>query len=145
MSIDTAESPVIRDDSYAIQTEGLTRVFGRLIAVDGIDLKIKRGELFAMLGPNGAGKTTTIKMLCCLLKPTGGTATIMGYDINREQYEIKKIIGVSPQETTISEHLNAREHLKLIGQVHGIDPDELKTRSELLLETMGLADRAKEQ
>ncbi|MFC1946811.1 ABC transporter ATP-binding protein [Chloroflexota bacterium] len=143
--MDTGVILEIRDDRYAIQVQGLTRVFGSLIAVDGIDLNIKKGELFAMLGPNGAGKTTTIKMLCCLLKPTAGSATVMGYDINREQYEIKKIIGVSPQETTISEHLNAREHLQLIGQVHGVESSELKTRSDLLLETMGLTERAKDQ
>ncbi|UCD08153.1 MAG: ATP-binding cassette domain-containing protein [Dehalococcoidales bacterium] len=143
--MDTDTVPEIRDDRYAIHVQGLTRVFGSLIAVDNIDLDIKKGELFAMLGPNGAGKTTTIKMLCCLLKPTGGSATIMGHDINRGQYEIKKIIGVSPQETTISEHLNAREHLQLIGKVHGIESSELKNRSDLLLETMGLTERAKDQ
>jgi len=143
--MDTDVVPEIRDDRYAIQVKGLTRVFGSLVAVDGIDLDIKKGELFAMLGPNGAGKTTTIKMLCCLLKPTGGSATVMGFDINREQYQIKKIIGVSPQETTISERLNAREHLRLIGKIHGIKPDELKARSELLLDTMGLTERAKDQ
>jgi ABC-2 type transport system ATP-binding protein len=145
MSIDSAEPSELIDDRFAVQTSQLTRVFGRLIAVDGLDLNIKRGELFALLGPNGAGKTTTIKMLCCLLKPTRGTATVMGYDINKQAHKIKEIIGVSPQETIVSEHLNAREHLRLIGKVHGIDSAELKTRSELLLETMGLADRAKEQ
>ena len=143
MSTDVA--PEIRDDRYAIQVQGLTRVFGNLVAVDGIDLNIKKGELFALLGTNGAGKTTTIKMLCCLLKPTDGSASIMGYDINHEQYKIKEIIGVSPQETTISEHLNAWEHLQLIGKIHGVSAAEIRERSELLLETMGLIDRAKDQ
>src|SRR3989337_2547808 len=92
------------DETFAIQTHQLTRLFGSLVAVDGIDLNIKKGELFALLGPNGAGKTTTISMLCCLLKPTGGTATIMGYDINKQPYNIKEIIGVPPQETTLSQH-----------------------------------------
>jgi len=143
--MDTDAVPEIRDDRYAIQVKGLTRVFGNLIAVDGIDLNIKKGELFALLGTNGAGKTTTIKMLCCLLKPTDGSASVMGYDINREQYKIKEIIGVSPQETTISEHLNAWEHLQLIGKIHGVSSTEIRKRSELLLETMGLIDRAKDQ
>jgi ABC-2 type transport system ATP-binding protein len=143
--MDTGAVPEIRDDRYAIQVQGLTRLFGSLIAVDGIDLNIKKGELFALLGTNGAGKTTTIKMLCCLLKPTSGTASVMGYDINREQYKIKEIIGVSPQETTISEHLNAWEHLQLIGKIHGVSSAEIRERSELLLETMGLIDRAKDQ
>lgn len=143
--MDIDEVPEIRDDRYAIQVQGLTRLFGSLIAVDGIDLNIKKGELFALLGTNGAGKTTTIKMLCCLLKPTSGSASVMGYDINHEQYKIKEIIGVSPQETTISEHLNAWEHLQLIGKIHGVSSAEIKKRSELLLETMGLIDRAKDQ
>ena len=141
----TEMAPEIRDDRYAIQIQGLTRTFGSLIAVDGIDLNIKKGELFALLGTNGAGKTTTIKMLCCLLKPTRGSASVMGYDINREQYKIKEIIGVSPQETTISERLNAWEHLHLIGKIHGVSPTEIRAKSKLLLETMGLTDRAKDQ
>ena len=133
------------DDEFAIQTFDLTRIFGTLVAVDGIDLNIKKGELFALLGPNGAGKTTTINMLCCLLKPTGGTATILGYDINKEPYKVKEIIGVSPQETVISERLNPRENINLIGRIHGINAGELKIRSQQLLETMGLSDRAKDQ
>ncbi|MFC1900000.1 ABC transporter ATP-binding protein [Chloroflexota bacterium] len=132
-------------ETDAIKLENLTRIFGNLVAVDGIDLTIKKGELFALLGPNGAGKTTTIKMLCCLLKPTGGAATVGGFDINRQPYNIKEIIGVSPQETTLSERLNAREHLNLMGRVHGVEPAELRARSDLLLETMGLSERAKDQ
>ncbi|MBN2240260.1 MAG: ATP-binding cassette domain-containing protein [Dehalococcoidales bacterium] len=141
----TTENPETTDDRYAIRINGLRRTFGHLTAVNGINLNIRRGELFALLGPNGAGKTTTIKMLCCLLKPTGGTAMIMGYDINNDQYKIKQVIGVSPQESTLSEHLNAREHLRLIGRIHGIDDEEINVRTDLLLETMGLEERAKEQ
>lgn len=134
-----------RDETYAIQTYQLTRTFDNLVAVDGIELNIKKGELFALLGPNGAGKTTTINMLCCLLKPTGGTATIMGYDINKQPFKIKEIIGVSPQETSISEHLNTQENLDLIGRFHNIDARELKSRSQELTVSMGLAERAKDQ
>ena len=144
-TMDTDVVPDSRDTRYAIHVEKLTRLFDSLIAVDGIDLNINKGELFALLGTNGAGKTTTIKMLCCLLKPTSGSASVMGYDINREQYQIKEIIGVSPQETTISEHLNAWEHLELIGKIHGVSSAEIRNRSELLLDTMGLIDRAKDQ
>jgi len=133
------------DDDFAIQTFNLTRVFGDLVAVDDIELNIKKGELFALLGPNGAGKTTTINMLCCLLKPTSGTATISGYDINKEPYRVKKIIGVSPQETVISEHLNSLENINLIGRIHGINAGELRSRSQRLVEIMGLSDRAKDQ
>ena len=135
---------MVKDD-LAIETFSLTKIFSGLVAVDAIELGIKRGELFALLGPNGAGKTTTINMLCCLLKPTDGTATIMGYDINQHPFNVKEIIGVSPQETIISEHLNCWENLALIGRIHGINARELRVRSQQLLETMGLADRAKDQ
>ncbi len=132
-------------DEFAIQTFNLTKIFNGLVAVDGIELNIKRGELFALLGPNGAGKTTIIKMLCCLLKPTGGTAKIMGYDILKQPFKIKQTIGVSPQETVVSEHLNPRENIELIGKIHGVSTRELRTRSQQLLETMGLSERAKDQ
>jgi len=140
----STESARVKND-FAIQTFNLTKVFNSLVAVDSLSLDIKRGELFALLGPNGAGKTTTIKMLCCLLKPSGGTANIMGYDVNQEPYKIKEIIGVSPQETVVSERLNSEENLNLIGRIHGVSPEKLKPRSQLLLETMGLTQRAKDQ
>jgi ABC-2 type transport system ATP-binding protein len=102
MVSESLEPDRAQEDTFAIQTFSLTRTFGSLVAVDGIDLNIKKGELFALLGPNGAGKTTTINMLCCLLKPSDGTAKVMGYDINQEPYKVKGVLGVSPQETTIS-------------------------------------------
>ena len=130
---------------FAIQTFSLSRKFGDLVAVDGIDLSIKEGELFSLLGPNGAGKTTAIKMLCCLLRPSSGTATVMGRDIHEDPMAVKQIIDVSPQETAIAEHLNAWENLSLIGGIRGLAKKEVKKRSEELLEMVGLAKRAKEQ
>jgi ABC-2 type transport system ATP-binding protein len=130
---------------FAIQTFSLSRKFGDLVAVDGIDLSIKEGELFSLLGPNGAGKTTAIKMLCCLLKPSSGTAMVMGRDIHEDPMAVKQIIDVSPQETAIAEHLNAWENLRLIGGIRGLAKEEVKKRSEELLEMVGLAKRAKEQ
>jgi len=109
-----------KGNSFAIQTFGLSRKFGDLVAVNSIDLCIKEGELFSLLGPNGAGKTTAIKMLCCLLRPSSGTATIMGHDIQKDAIAVKKVIDISPQETAIAEHLNARENLSLIGGIHGL-------------------------
>lgn len=129
----------------AVQTFKLTKEFDGLVAVNGIDLEIKKGELFSLLGPNGAGKTTTIKMLCCLLKPTRGTASILGYDIAKDPFKVKKLIGVSPQETVLSERLNCWENLALIGKVHGMSSKEVKGRSKELLETMGLTERSKDQ
>jgi len=135
----------LNNSPLAIQTCGLTKHFDSLVAVDGIDLSIKKGELFSLLGPNGAGKTTTITMLCCLLKPTAGTASVMGHDISEEPFKVKELIGVAPQETTISERLNSWENLNLIGRVHGIGSKELRKRSEELLETVGLVERAKDR
>ncbi len=144
----TAEDPVSEnkdDKNFAIQTQKLTKLFGSLVAVDGIDLEIKKGELFAFLGPNGAGKTTTINMLCCLLKATSGSASIMGYDIGRKTYRVKQSIGVSPQDTTLSEHLNSMENLMLVGGLHNIEARKLKGWSKIMLEKMGLAERARDQ
>jgi ABC-2 type transport system ATP-binding protein len=134
-----------KGNRFAIQTFSLSRKFGDLVAVDGVDLSIKEGELFSLLGPNGAGKTTAIKMLCCLLRPSSGTATIMGRDIHEDPMAVKQIIDVSPQETAIAEHLNAWENLRLIGGIRGLTKEEVKKRSEELLEMVGLAKRAKEQ
>jgi len=135
----------ISNNRFAIQTLSLSRKFGDLVAVDNIDLSIKKGELFSLLGPNGAGKTTAIKMLCCLLKPSSGTATVMGHDINEDPMAVKQIIDISPQETAIAEHLNAWENLSLIGGIRGLAKTEVRKRSENLLEMVGLTKRAKEQ
>ena len=92
----------------------------RFEAVAGVDLYVEHGELFSLLGPNGAGKTTTIKMLCCLLKPTSGTATIMGHDIQKDPLAVKRVIDISPQETAVAERLNAWENLSLMAGLHGL-------------------------
>ena len=129
----------------AVQTHKLTKEFDGLVAVNGVDLEIKKGELFSLLGPNGAGKTTTIRMLCCLLKPTSGTASILGFDVVKAPFTVKKYIGVSPQDTILSERLNCWENLALIGKVHGLSSDEVTRHSNELLKTMGLMERAKDQ
>jgi len=133
------------ENGFAIQTFGLTKKFGNLTAVDGINLSIKNGELFALLGPNGAGKTTAIKMLCCLLKPTDGSAAVMGHDVQSESQAVKEVIGISPQETAIAGHLNAWENLALICGIYGLSGEETKKRSEELLKLMGLTKRAGDQ
>ncbi len=138
-------SPADNGNSFAIQTTSISRTFGELIAVDSIDLSVEHGELFSLLGPNGAGKTTTIKMLCCLLKPTGGTATIMGHDIQKDPLAVKSVIDVSPQETAIAERLNAWENLTLMAGLHGLDKQAARERSGELLEMMALDGRAKEK
>jgi len=129
----------------AIQTFDLTKYYNKLAAVNSVNLNIGQRELFSLLGPNGAGKTTTINMLCCLLKPTRGTAQIMGYDINHEAFEVKKLIGVSPQETAISERLNCLENLALVGSIHSLSTEQIRKRSRELVELMGLTGREKDR
>ena len=128
-------------DKIAIKTENLTKNFGGRIAVNNLKIEIKRGEIFSLLGKNGAGKTTTIKMLSCLLQPTSGNARVMNLNIKEDPLEIKKIIGVSPQETAIAGHLNSIENLLLMGGVFGLKNDESKKRAKNLMELMELDDR----
>lgn len=128
-------------DQIAIQTDQLTRHFGERVAVHQLDLKIRKGEIFALLGTNGAGKTTTIKMLCCLLSQTSGEAFLNGFQLSKEQQEIKKIIGVSPQESAIAEHLTSKENLLLMGGVFGLSSEENKERALNLMHLLEIEDR----
>ncbi|MCX6328404.1 MAG: ATP-binding cassette domain-containing protein [Bacteroidia bacterium] len=131
----------MENTSIAIKTNDLTKRFGKRNAVDAINIEINHGEIFSLLGKNGAGKTTTIKMLCCLLRPSSGSAEIMGYDIRKSPLEIKRIIGVSPQETAIAGHLNTKENLLLIGGVFGLKRGLSIERAKNLMELMELEDR----
>ena len=125
---------------HAIKTIGLTKKYGRITAVDGLDLEIKRGELFALLGVNGAGKSTAIKMLSCLTRPTSGDAFIEGHSILTDEQEIKRIIAVSPQETAVAPNLTVRENLDLILGVHGFDTERRRSKIDELTEQFGLSD-----
>lgn len=127
----------------AIKIEDLTKKYEDTVAVDNLCLEIKQGELFGLLGPNGAGKTTTINIICGLIKPTSGTAKILGVDIQKEPQKVKEQIGVCIQETAIYPYLNAKENLELFGQLYGMNKKTIKERSILLLSKMGLADDAK--
>lgn len=108
----------------AIKTLGLTKRYKTLAAVDGLDLEIARGELFSLLGVNGAGKTTTIKMLTGLTKPTDGEAFVGGYSVRGQGKEIKRLIGVSPQETAVAPNLSVRENLELICGIRGFSKEK---------------------
>ena len=132
-------------NTAAIQISGLTKKFGSLVAVNDLNLEITQGELFALLGPNGAGKTTTINMLCCLLKPTSGTARVLGNDVAKKPYRVKKVMGVCPQETVLSERLNAWENLELMGKLHGMSFGQQKRAAASLLERLGLLERARDR
>jgi ABC-2 type transport system ATP-binding protein len=143
--VTAADGDPVGSISSAIVARGLGRRFGDVVAVDGIDLDIDRGELYALLGPNGAGKTTTIRMLCCLVRPTTGDATIVGRDVAAEPLAVKQVIAVSPQETAIAGHLNARENLELMARLHGMGAPEARARTDELLTVFGLLDRAGER
>ena len=116
----------------AIQTNGLVKRYGKITAVDGLDLEIGGGELFSLLGVNGAGKTTTIKMLTCLTKPTAGDAMVGGFSITKEPEKVKPLIGVSPQETAVAPNLSVKENLELICGIHGFSREKTKEKIEEL-------------
>lgn len=117
----------------AIEIKGLTKKYKEKVAVDSLDLKINKGELFALLGTNGAGKTTTIKMLSTLILPTSGDVTVEEYDIKKETMKIKEIINVSPQETAIAPNLTVLENLKFMAGVY-----EIKKKKEKIDELIKL-------
>ena len=114
----------------AIKTEKLVKQYKNLTAVDRLDLEIHQGELFSLLGVNGAGKTTAIKMLSCLSRPTAGEAFVGGYSITKEPEQVKRLIGVSPQETAVAPNLSVEENLQLICGIHGFTKE--KTREKVL-------------
>lgn len=123
-----------------IIAEGLTKVFNKsLVAVDHVSFSVKSGEIFGFLGPNGAGKTTTISMLITVLKPTEGTAKVLGYDIVKQANEVRKVIGVVPQEYTADEDLTGYENIMLCADLYGIPRDVAKERALELLELVELA------
>ena len=125
----------------AIQTRGLERAFkGGLKAVDGIDLEVAPGEVYGFLGPNGAGKTTTVRMLVTLLRPTGGSATVGGHDIEREPAKVRSVIGVALQEAALDPLMTGRELVELQAELHGISRADIGPRSAALIERVGLAD-----
>ena len=116
----------------AIETTGLVKRYKNLTAVDGLNLEIRQGELFALLGVNGAGKTTTIKMLTGLTAPTGGEATVGGFSVISEMEKVKRLIGVSPQETAVAPNLTVRENLELIGGIHGFTKEKTAAKIRAL-------------
>ena len=116
----------------AIKTIGLVKKYKHLTAVDTLHLEIQQGELFSLLGVNGAGKTTTIKMLTGLTPPTEGEAFVGGYSITKESEQIKRLIGVSPQETAIAPNLSVKENLELICGIHGFSKNEIAKKIEKL-------------
>jgi ABC-2 type transport system ATP-binding protein len=111
-------------------------------AVRGVSFTIQQGEIFGFLGPNGAGKTTTISMLSCLLKPTDGSATVTGFDVIRQQTEVKRRIGLVPQDLALYPTLSARDNLLFFGRIYSLKGSGLRQRVDDALKMVGLSDRA---
>jgi len=126
-----------------ITTQGLTRRFGELMAVDGVDLRVAPGQFFGFLGPNGAGKSTTIKMLTGLLAPSSGRIEILGLDLNANPVEVKRQIGVVPEGMALFGRLTGAEFLSFAGRMYGLDRQTAAQRATELLEFMQLADQPK--
>ena len=124
----------------AIKAEGLTKRYKDILAVDGLDLEIAEGELFALLGVNGAGKSTTIKMLCCLAHPTAGDAWVGGHSIAQEQNRVKSIIGISPQETAVAPNLTVKENLAFMAGIYGFSKEQAAERVSAISEMLGLGE-----
>ena len=129
----------------AIEVRGLTKRYGDVVAVDGLDLSVEAGELFGLLGPNGAGKSTLINVLCTLLAPTGGTATVAGHDVREAPGAVRERIGVVFQEPALDEELTGAENLAFHGRLYGMrDPDRAE-RIDEVLDLVDLADRRDER
>ena len=122
----------------AIQTAQLVKRYKNLTAVNNLNLQVRQGELFSLLGVNGAGKTTVIKMLSCLAKPTAGDATVGGYSITKAPEQVKRLIGVSPQETAVAPNLSVKENLELICGIHGFSKEKTNAKIQELSEQFAL-------
>jgi len=131
------------DPAPSISTQGLTRRFGELVAVDGIDLRVTSGQFFGFLGPNGAGKSTTIKMLTGLLAPSAGRIEILGLDLTAHPVEVKRQIGVVPEGMALFGRLTGSEFLNFAGRMYGLDRVTAAQRAAELLDFMQLADQPK--
>ncbi|MHA2227195.1 MAG: ABC transporter ATP-binding protein [Candidatus Hodarchaeales archaeon] len=125
-----------------IKVQNLVKKFDDVTAVDGLSFEVNAGELFGLLGPNGAGKTTIIKILTGLLDPTDGTASVGGYDVQKQNNKIREMIGVCPQEPAFYKYLTGKENVELFGNLHGMPKRLLKQRTEELLVKVGLVEGA---
>ncbi|MBR3908953.1 MAG: ABC transporter ATP-binding protein, partial [Clostridia bacterium] len=123
---------------FAIKTIGLVKKYKDITAVDRLDLEIRQGELFSLLGVNGAGKTTVIKMLSCVAKATDGDALVGGFSIKRDAGEVKRLIGVSPQETAIAPNLSVKENLELVCGIHGFSKEKTEAKIKELCDQFDL-------
>src|ERR1700684_3759994 len=125
--------PPKNSDGHAVRIEKLVKRFGDFVAVDNVSIDVAPGEIFGFLGPNGAGKSTTIRILCGLLAPTSGKATVGGYDVVTQPEEIKKRIGYMSQKFSLYDDLKVVENIEFFGGIYGVDPTKLAPRRDYVL------------
>ena len=128
-----------------ISIQGLTHDYGKRRALDGVSLEVEEGEIFGLLGPNGGGKTTLFRIVSTLMRPTAGTATIAGHDCAKDAAEVRRKIGVVFQSPSLDKKLTVSENLRHQGHLYGLMGGALKTRMAVMLDRVGLADRAAER
>ncbi len=128
-------------NGYAVETENLTKRFGKFCAVDGVTFAVRRGMIFGFLGPNGAGKTTTMRVLLGLLAPTSGRAQVLGYDVAHQPRAVKQRIGYMSQRFSLYDELTVGENLRFYGRTYGLNNHRLRERMQFVLEMAGLVGR----
>src|SRR5271165_7094513 len=127
----------------AVHLDKLVKRFGDFVAVDNVSLDVRPGEIFGFLGPNGAGKSTTIRILCGLMAPTSGKATVAGFDVATQSEEIKRNIGYMSQKFSLYDDLTVEENIEFFGGVYGVSSEKLAEREEYVLKMAGLEDKRK--
>jgi ABC-2 type transport system ATP-binding protein len=125
----------------SISVHGLSKSYGDIEAVRGIDFEVAPGEIFGFLGPNGAGKSTTISMLCTLVKPSAGSAIVAGFDVDRERDAVRRNIGLVFQDTTLDGYLTAEQNMRLHAELYGVPREMIRPRMQQVLEMVGLWER----
>ena len=135
----------MNNDEFAISTSGLTRRFGSLVAVNDVDLKIPTGSIYGFLGPNGSGKSTTIRMLCGLLTPSAGTASVLGMDTSRDSEKLKQQIGYMTQKFSLYDDLTVRENLQFVSEIYAVPRRQRRLRADELLHEYKLVNRMKQR
>ena len=129
-------------DDKAVFAEGVVKKFGDVVALDGMDLTVERGQVVGLLGPNGAGKTTMVRILSTLLTPTAGTARVSGFDVVTQPDEVRRAIGLTGQYAAVDEYLTGRENLRMFGDLYHLEPKYVKRRSQELLDSFDLSEAA---
>ncbi len=135
----------MKSDNPMIKIDSLNKSFGRIRALENLNLEIEKGELLGLIGPNGAGKTTAIRIICCILQPNSGNVTVGGYSIYHDPIKIKSMIGYLPEEPNLYERFKARDLLKYFGELYGVPKNEIDGRIDELLELVGMSHRADDQ